>query len=251
MKAVSLTATTLAVTLAAGLGTSQCLADYEQGTIVARLGWGYVDPQDNSNWLRVDDTVNLPDTRVYVDSANNLTITGTWLFADHFGLGLLAALPFKHDLAVAGLPDPNNPGSLLGKVDLGSAKQLPPTLTVQWFPVCKESWVQPYVGLGVNFTTFMDEDISKVANDYFHDVLGANTNANLKLDDSWGLAGEMGIDIMFGPDSNWLFNAAVWYLDLDTKAKVDFRNTQGYFTRITTDVDVDPWVYSLGFGYKF
>ncbi|WP_299595156.1 OmpW family outer membrane protein [uncultured Microbulbifer sp.] len=246
MKAAILTSAALAAVLGAG----QCLADYEQGDVVVRIGWGLVDPDDDSDWLRIDNTTTLPDTRVYVDDGDSATFTATWLFADHFGLGLLAALPFEHDLAVAGLPDPAT-GGLLGKVDLGSIEHLPPTLTVQWFPVCTESWVQPYVGIGVNFTTFMDEDISNVAQEYFEDVLDASSNASLKLDDSWGLAGELGIDIQFGRDSNWLFNAAVWYLDIDTKAKIDFRTSQGYNTRITTNVDVDPWVYSVGLGYKF
>ncbi|MBN8430186.1 OmpW family protein [Microbulbifer salipaludis] len=251
MQAARKAATFTAVALGATLGASQCLADYEQGDVIVRIGWGLVDPDDDSDLLRIDNTVDLLDTRVYVDDGDSATFTGTWLFADHFGLGLLAALPFEHDLSVGGLPDPNNPGDLLGKVDLGSIEHLPPTLTVQWFPVCKESWVQPYVGIGVNFTTFMDEDISNVAQDYFVDVLDASSNARLKLDDSWGLAGEVGIDIMFGRDSNWLFNAAVWYLDIDTKAKIDFRTTQGANTRITTDVDIDPFVYSVGLGYKF
>ncbi|MCQ3829137.1 OmpW family protein [Microbulbifer elongatus] len=245
MKSLSL-ATAL---LVASLGTSQCLADYEQGDVVVRIGWGHVDPDDDSDLLHIDNTLYLDDTRVYVDDGDSATFTASWLFADHFALGLLAALPFEHDLAVAGLPTLD--GDLLGKVDLGSIEHLPPTLTVQWFPVCKESWVQPYVGFGVNFTTFMDEDISNVAQDYFEDVLNASSNASLKLDDSWGLAGELGVDIMFGRDSNWLFNAAVWYLDIDTEAKIDFRTTQGYNTRITTDVDIDPWVYSIGIGYAF
>ncbi|WP_043319328.1 OmpW family protein [Microbulbifer sp. HZ11] len=245
MKTLSLAA----ALIAASLSANHCLADYEQGDVVVRIGWGLVDPDDDSDLLRIDNSIYLDDTRVYVDDGDSATFTASWLFADHFALGLLAALPFEHDLAVAGLPDPN--GGLLGKVDLGSIEHLPPTLTVQWFPVCKESWVQPYVGIGVNFTTFMDEDISNVAQEYFEDVLDASSNAQLKLDDSWGLAGELGIDIMFGRDSNWLFNAAVWYLDIDTKAKIDFRTNQGYNTRITTDVDIDPWVYSVGLGYKF
>lgn len=249
MKAANKAAILTAAALAATLGANQCLADYEQGDFIARIGWGLVDPDDDSELLVIDSSVRLPDTRVYVDEGDSATITGTWLFADHFGLGLLAALPFEHDLAVVGLPDPA--GGLLGRVDLGSIEHLPPTLTVQWFPVCKESWVQPYVGIGVNFTTFMDEDLSRIAQDYFDDVLGASSNANLKLDDSWGLAGELGVDIMFGRDSNWLFNAAVWYLDIDTDAKISFRNDQGYRTRITTNVDIDPFVYSIGLGYKF
>lgn len=251
MNAASKAIAAIAAALTATLGAGQCLADYEQGDILLRVGWGYVDPDNQSDWLNIDGAGQLPDTRVYVDTGNSATFTATWLFAEHFGLGLLAALPFEHELEVSGLPDPNNPGAHLGKVDLGSIEHLPPTLTVQWFPVCKESWVQPYVGFGVNFTTFSDEEISSAADEYFADVLGAWTPADLRLDDSWGLAGELGVDIMFGRDSNWLFNAAVWYLDIDSEAKIYFRSEQGYETRIRTDVDIDPWIYSIGLGYKF
>ncbi len=41
-------------------------------------------------------------------------------------------------------------------------------------------------------------------------------------------------------------NAAVWYLDIDTDATFKFAAN-----RITTDVNVDPWVYMLGVGYRF
>ncbi|SHF17310.1 outer membrane protein [Microbulbifer donghaiensis] len=244
MKSTSLLAAALALVLGAG----QAFADYEKGSIILRMGAGLVDPDDDSNWLRLDGT-QLPDTRLYVDDGESATITGTWLFADHWGLGLLAAFPFNHDLKVSGLPDPAG-GTPLGRINLGDTDQLPPTLTVQWFPVCVESWVQPYVGLGINYTTFMDENISRTANDYFMMVLGAQAGAHLKLDDSWGLAGELGIDIALGRESRWLVNAAVWYLDLDTEARIRFPTNFGR-TVIKTDIDFDPWVYSVGIGYRF
>ncbi|WP_323845488.1 OmpW/AlkL family protein [Microbulbifer magnicolonia] len=238
----------LAAALALALGAPQALADYEQGTIILRIGAGWVDPDDDSNWLRLDGT-ELPDTRLYVDDGESATITGTWLFADHWGLGLLAAFPFEHDLQVSGLPSGVN-GQRLGRVFLGDTEQLPPTLTVQWFPVCVESWVQPYVGLGINYTTFMDENISSTANDYFMTTLGAQAGADLELDDSWGLAGELGVDIALGRSSRWLVNAAVWYLDLDSEVKIRFPTNFGTSV-IKTDVDIDPWVYSVGIGYRF
>ena len=92
MKAANKAAILTAALLAATLGTNQCLADYEQGDIVVRIGWGLVDPYDDSELLLIDNSVRLPDTRVYVDDGDSATFTGTWLFADHFGLALLAAL---------------------------------------------------------------------------------------------------------------------------------------------------------------
>ena len=237
-----------AVVIVAALSASPALAEYRGGDIILRMGYGYVDPDDDSNWLRLDG-VPLEDTRVYVDSGDSATITGTWLFADHWGIGVLAAFPFEHDLDVSGLPDPDG-GPALGRVYLGSIEHLPPTVTLQWFPVCPESWIQPYVGIGVNYTTFMDEDLSRVANDYFTNALGAMGAANLDLDSSWGLAGELGVDIELGRDSGWVANAAVWYADIDTEASIRFPVTNG-FSRIKTDVDIDPWIYSVGIGYRF
>jgi outer membrane protein len=240
----------LAITLfAALLFSSQALAEYKKGDFIIRVGAAAVAPNDDSDNLRLNGTI-LPDTRVYVDTGYSVSFTGTWLFANHWGLELLAALPFKHDLKVSGLPDPNT-GEPLGRVRLGDIKHLPPTLTLQWYPVCTESWVQPYIGVGVNYTHFFSEHINRVAQNYFETVLGAESRARLKLDNSWGLAGEVGIDVAFGRESRWLFNAAIWYLDIDTKAKIHFRSGADDSSHIRVNVDIDPFVYSLGIGYHF
>ncbi len=78
---------------------------------------------------------------------------------------------------------------------LGSAKQLPPTASVQYYFADSTSQWQPYVGIGVNYTLFFDESVSGTAKD----ALGAH---NLNLDDSIGFAAEIGLDWMV--DKNWL-----------------------------------------------
>ncbi|EPQ3731374.1 OmpW family outer membrane protein, partial [Pseudomonas aeruginosa] len=47
-----------------------------------------------------------------------------------------------------------------------------------------------------------------------------------------------------------LFNMAVWYMDIDTKASINGPSALGV-NKTKVDVDVDPWVYMIGFGYKF
>jgi len=239
-------ATTLFVTL---FTSSLAIADYQKGDFIVRVGAAAVDPNDDSDNLRLNGSV-LPDTRVYVDTGYSLSFTGTWLFADHWGLGLLAALPFKHKLKVSGLPGPDTGGTSRASAP-GDIKHLPPTLTLQWYPVCTESWVQPYIGIGVNYTHFLSEHINRTAQNYFEAVLGAESQARLKLDDSWGLAGEVGIDIAFSRDNRWLFNAAIWYLDIDTDANIRFCTGTRGISRINVDVDIDPFVYSVGIGYHF
>ena len=96
---------------------------------------------------------------------------------------------------------------------------------------------QPYVGLGINYTIFFDEDLSSRQKD--------NGFSNLELDDSWGLAYQLGMDYML--TDNLLLNAQVRYIDIDTTATVD-HNALG---KVKVDVDVDPFVYMVGLGYKF
>jgi outer membrane protein len=149
---------------------------YEPGDWIVRAGYAAVDPRDDSNALKVDGTV-VAGTGVGVDSGDALGITVSYMFAPHWGIELLAATPFKHDLTTKGLGG-------LGVADgtkLGSTEQLPPTVSVQYYFASADSVWQPYVGLGINYTTFFSEDLSSAAKTQ----LGAS---NLQLDDSWGVA---------------------------------------------------------------
>jgi outer membrane protein len=73
------------------------------------------------------------------------------------------------------------------------------------------------------------------------DALGAR---NLQLDDSWGLAFRAGADYML--NDCWSLHAGVYYIDISTDAKVETA-----LGTVKTEVDVDPWVYTIGIGYKF
>lgn len=155
------------------------------------------------------------------------------MLTDHIGLELLAATPFQHTVGVKGLG-----AGLDGK--LGDIKQLPPTLSLQYYPMEASSKFQPYAGIGLNYTMFFDEDLSSNRK--------AQGFSNMKLKDSVGLAGQLGMDYMI--NDNFLVNAAVWYVDIDTKATIDGPSALGV-GKTKVDVDVDPWVYMVGVGYKF
>ena len=48
----------------------------------------------------------------------------------------------------------------------------------------------------------------------------------------------------FPLSEHWGINVGVWYLDIDTTAKI---NTDVG----TVKFDIDPWVYNIGVAYKF
>lgn len=227
--------TKLAVAVAAAIAAGGALTAqaHEAGDIIVRAGIVNVDPSGNSESivLPTEPATVLPGG-VDVDDDTQLSIIGTWMVTDNWGLELLAATPFEHDISQ---PD-------LG-IDAGSTKHLPPTLSLQYYPRGGSDGWQPYVGIGVNYTYFFDEDIDPALGDALGAVLGA-TSAQLELEDSFGLAGQVGVDIPL--NDNWMLNAGVWYIDIGTTA--DVRTDVG---TVSFDVDIDPWVYNVGIAYKF
>ncbi|MGQ7956165.1 OmpW/AlkL family protein [Pseudomonas sp. SP16.1] len=216
------TASLLALAIAAPLAQA-----HQAGDIIVRAGAATVDPREDSSALKLNDATL--GGQATVDSNTQLGLTGTYMLTDNLGIGLLAATPFEHSVGVKGL------GGLDGK--LADIKHLPPTLSLQYFPLDKDSQMQPYVGVGLNYTTFFDEDLTSTRE--------GQGFSNLDLDDSWGLALEAGMDVML--TDNLLFNAAVWYIDIDTTATTDLAGAG----KVKVDVDIDPFVYMVGLGYKF
>src|SRR3989304_4328731 len=68
---------------------------------------------------------------------------------------------------------------------------------------------------------------------------------DVDTDHSWGLAGQVGVDIDF--KDNWFFNVDVKYIDIDTTATLQTIP----LGRLRVNVDVDPFVFGAGLGYRF
>ncbi|MDI3368218.1 MULTISPECIES: OmpW/AlkL family protein [Pseudomonas] len=205
---------------------------YQAGDMILRAGAITTAPNESSGDLKFDGN-KVSGTKATLDSDTQLGLTFAYMLTDHIGLELLAATPFKHTVGVKGLG-----GGLDGK--LADIKQLPPTLSLQYYPMEPNSRFQPYAGVGINYTLFFDEDLSSARKQQGF--------SNLKLQDSVGIAGQLGMDYML--TDNLLVNASVWYVDIDTKASVNGPTALGY-SKTRVDVDVDPWVYMVGLGYKF
>jgi outer membrane protein len=112
-------------------------------------------------------------------------------------------------------------------VNAGNSWLLPPTLTLQYHFTQLDS-IKPYVGAGVNYTHFFNED--------------AGALNSVKYDDSFGGALQAGVDIPIKDN---------WYANIDVK-KV-FISTTAKFSPsgIRADVDIDPWLIGVGVGYRF
>jgi outer membrane protein len=213
---------TLAAAVALASGSAMTHA-YEAGDWILRAGAATVAPDADS-----EEVPGLGVT-VDVDDDTQLSIIPVYMVTEDWGIELLAATPFEHNIDVNEAP-----------LQAGSTKHLPPTLTVQWYPRGGSTGWQPYVGVGLNYTIFFDEKAHR-------DLEGIVGDADLDLDDSFGLSASAGVDIPFG--EHWSFNAGIWYIDIDTTATVTLREADN--AKVKFDVDIDPWVYNIGIAYKF
>ena len=198
---------------------------FEAGDIIVRAGAVTVDPHEDSSAVKIGGA-SVAGTGATLDSDTQLGLNFAYMVTDHIGVELLAATPFKHDIGTKGL----------GGLKLGSVKHLPPTLSVVYYPMDASSALQPYVGAGINYTWFFDDKLSSEAE--------SQGFRGLDLDNSWGLAAQVGLDYML--TDSLMLNAQVRYIDIDTEG-----TTYAGPTKVSVDVDVDPFVYMVGLGYKF
>ena len=194
---------TLAMTTALA-ATAAPLAAQSQGDWTLGLGLGYVLPKD--------DNASVGTSTIDVGDSLRPTLTVEYFIRDNIGIELLAAWPFDHDIELDG----NR---------IGSTQQLPPTLSVNYhFPT--QSAFKPFVGIGVNYTTFWDTESS----------LG-----DLDLDDSWGVALHAGADYQL-TDTGAL-RVDVRWMDIDTDATLN--------GAALTGVEIDPWVFGVSYVHRF
>ncbi len=160
-----------------------------------------------------DSRMNIP-AEVEVDNSVVPEVDFTYFFTPNIAAELIAAVT-PHDIKT-------NTG-----VDAGDAWLLPPTLTLQYHFTDLEGF-KPYVGAGVNYTHFFNEDPG---------VLNA-----VDYDDSFGAALQAGVDIPI--QDQWVFNIDVKKVWIDTTAT--FRPSG-----VRANVDIDPWLVGVGVGYRF
>lgn len=233
---------TLGVLAAAIMAAAPTVQAYDAGDIIGRAGVAVVDPDSSSSNLTSNALGEIDGARVRVGSDTQLGLTLSYMLTDQLAVGVLGATPFRHDI--------KGSGSVLGGTGkLAETKHLPPTITLQYFPMPSASKVQPYAGIGVNYTNFFEEQTTQTLTDTYASLAAGVNRTDIELDDSFGLAAELGLDYMITDTVG--VNAAVWWVDIDTEATINAYAGNTRADTSTIDVDIDPWVYMVGVSYRF
>jgi outer membrane protein len=210
------------------LFASQTTVAFEKGDILVRAGLATVSPNESSSNIIVGSDLGV---NVGVDNNTQLGLNFAYFFTDNMNIEVLAATPFKHDVNF-GVADPLGTGNQLAEVT-----HLPPTVSVNYYFNTGDSNFKPYAGVGVNYTLFFDE--------VFTSQNSAVGLQDLSLDNSFGLAAQLGVDYLV--DENWFVNGSVRYIDIDTEASFKLNGAEGRIDSIV----IDPWVYTIALGYRF
>lgn len=123
-------------------------------------------------------------------------------------------------------------GPIAGLGEVLSAKNVAPTLLVNYYFGSEGDTWRPYVGAGVNYTKFT----------------GVRSNllgAKVELGDSTGLAVQAGLNMQAG--SNWGLFASI--ARVDVKSDLVAVLPQGPY--LTTTIDFRPVTYSAGLWFRF
>jgi outer membrane protein len=210
---------------------------HEAGDIILRAGAITVNPKADSSSVKVDQgPLSGADLggKATMSSDTQLGLNVAYMITNNWGIELLAATPFEHDVKLKGTALSAANGKL------GTLKHLPPTLSVVYYPLDSKSDFQPYVGAGINYTYIYDEHVGSEAQ--------AKGWSNFKAENSWGMAFQVGADYMI--TDHIMLNAQVRYIDIDTRATAE-NDAVAPGTRARVNVDVDPFIYMVGLGYKF
>lgn len=234
----------LAVPAALTLGLSAVLSapvlaqGYQAGDIVIRGGVTNVNPDSDHAGVYVEALGGATPLSVSVDDNTQLGLNLVYFLTNNWAIELLAATPFTHDINIHD-PQTIAPDVLGADVDgatLAEVTHLPPTLSANYY-FNTQSNFNPYVGVGINYTVFFDEEFKSGP-----ESLGFN---DLELDESFGYALQVGADYQLG--EHWQLNASVRYIDIETDATFNI----GDDIAGSSSVDINPMVYSVMVGYKF
>jgi outer membrane protein len=154
-----------------------------------------------------------PSDLITVSSKTIPEVDVSYFFTPNISAELVLTYPQKHTVYIDG-------------ESVGTFKHLPPTLLAQYH-FTPSSQVSPYVGVGVNWTTFSKNKILDGAGSLEHD--------------SFGLALQAGLDYKL--DKNWSLN-------VDIK-KVQIRSDVLLAGTKVSKVKVDPVLFGVGVGYRF
>jgi outer membrane protein len=214
MKGIKLMA--LAAVASLSLTGPALAEDLIKDKLYVKFGVAGVLPDESAKVSVIGGSVDISDE--YVPS-----VQLEYFFAPDISVELLCCIA-PHKVAAV--------NTALGRVNLGEITLFPPTVTLKKHFELADGF-KPYVGAGVNYTTFFNDELP-----------AGGVVTSIDYDDSFGFALQAGADFKLNDQ---------WYLNVDVRKiwiEPDVTIRAGA-TRIDADVKINPIVTTIGLGYRF
>ncbi|WP_343732621.1 OmpW family outer membrane protein [Duganella sp.] len=199
----TLAAVMTALTLMTGAASAQ------ESPWLVRARAVHLDPADKSDPVGGSGASD----RIGVSNKTIPEVDISYFFSKNIAAELVLTYPQKHDVSLDG-------------AKIGTVKHLPPTLLLQYH-FLPDAQFRPYVGAGINYTTFSKNKLLNGAASLEHD--------------SVGLALQAGADVAI--DKHWSLN-------FDVK-KAQIRSDVLIGGAKASRVKIDPLMLGVGVGYRF
>jgi outer membrane protein len=208
----------LPVLLAATAFTAIQLPAYAQQSIV-KAGLIRYDSHSKTNGVT---GIGIPaGADAEVGDATTFLLTYEYMAKPNVGIELVLGIPPKIKAKASGSV------AFLGEVL--SARNVAPTLLVNYHFGTAGDVFRPYIGLGLNYTHF-----TNITTPYGWDV---------KLSDSVGFSGHVGADYVLNKDMGLFVSLG--------RADVKSKLTATGAVVLQSTIDFRPWTYTFGASYKF
>jgi len=203
--------------------------------------------------------LNSPESSLAMSSAVIPVIDVAYFFTRNLAVELDFGVPPRSTISGTGLLD---------GLTIGKASAFAPVLMFQYH-FTELGRFQPYVGLGVNYTSFFDvkaaNSPASVLGTSHIDVgalqgvpggpymPGTASVTGLHIGDSFGAVAQVGFDFMI--DRHWGLNVdvkKVWMRpEYSATAVVDIPNVGAMEQYISGSAHIDPWIIGGGVTYRF
>ena len=198
------------------------------GTWMARVGATGIYPQVSSGDLSPP---AWPNTQTDVSSDWSLGGGITYMITDNWSVDLPLALPFTHTLTGA--------GAIAGVGTIGTTKALPATLFAQYRFGDAKAAFRPYLGAGLTYAYFYDENATNTLN-----AVSGGTPSNpttFSIQSKFALSVQAGATYAF--NERWFLDGVVGYTWL--------KNTTTLSTGQTQPMTLNPVSVAVAVGYRF
>ena len=172
-----------------------------------------------------------PNTQTDVSSDWSLGGGITYMITDNWSVDIPLALPFTHTLTGA--------GAIAGVGTIGTTKALPITMWGQYRFGEAKSAFRPYLGAGLTYAYFYDENATNTLN-----ALSGGTPSNpttFSIESKFALSVQAGATYSF--NERWFLDGVVGYTWL--------KNTTTLSTGQTQPMTLNPVSVAIAVGYRF